>query len=94
MKYYKIMCFKAEFAEFRTQVDHLIAEMSAGSHDEFALLMATDLQNNVGFHTTPHGDAAIRTLVSRCYSVDLKNFEHQATADRGCGANASTIISG
>jgi hypothetical protein len=74
MKYYKIMCFKAEFAEFRTQVDNLIAEMSAGSHDEFALLMATDLQNNVGFHTTPHGDAALRTLVSRCYSVDLKNL--------------------
>lgn len=74
MKYYKIMCFKAEFPEFRTQVDNLIAEMSAGNHDEFALLMATDLQNNVGFHTTPHGNAAIRTLVSRCYSVDLQHL--------------------
>lgn len=74
MKYYKIMCFKAEFAEFRTQVDDLIAEMCAGSHDEFALLMATDLQNNVGFHTTLRGDAAIRTLVSRCYSVDLQHL--------------------
>lgn len=74
MKYYKIMCFKAEFPEFRTQVDNLIAEMSAGNDDEFALLMATDLQNNVGFHTTPHGNAAIRTLVSRCYSVDLQHL--------------------
>lgn len=74
MKYYKIMCFKAEFEKFRTQVDDLIAEMCAGSHDEFALLMATDLQNNVGFHTTPRGDAAIRTLVSRCYSVDLQHL--------------------
>ncbi len=79
MKYYQIMCFKADFREFRTQVDNLITEMSAGNHDEFALLMATDLQNNVGFHTTPHGNAAIRTLVSRCYSVDLQHLSVKRT---------------
>lgn len=72
MKYYKVLCFKAEFAEFRVQANDPIAEMSAGSHDEFALLMATDLQNNVGFDATPQGHAAIRDLVSRCYSVDLQ----------------------
>ena len=74
MKYYKILCHKADFAEFRTEADDLVADISAGSHDEFALLMATDLQSKVGFHTTPQGNAAISTLVSRCYSVDLQHL--------------------
>lgn len=71
MEYYKILCFKSEFAEFKNHANDFISEMSADNTDEFALVMATNLQRAVGFGTTAQGDAAIKALVSKCYSVDI-----------------------
>lgn len=74
MKYYKILCFKAEFAKFKNHANGFIREMSADDTDEFALVMATNLQGRVGFGATPQGKAAIKTLVSKCYSVDINHL--------------------
>lgn len=74
MKYYKILCFKAEFAEFKNHANDFISEMSADDTDEFALVMATNLQGGVGFGATAQGKTAIKALVSKCYSVDINHL--------------------
>jgi hypothetical protein len=83
MEYYKILCFRSEFSKFKHHANELISEMPADNHDEFGLMMATSLQGIVGFGGTTQGDAAIRALVSRCYSVDLEHLSIQVPMARG-----------
>ena len=83
MKYYKILCFKAEFAEFKNHANDFISEMSADDIDEFALVMATDLQGGVGFGATAQGKSAIKALVSKCYSVDTGHLSIERPVAEG-----------
>jgi hypothetical protein len=57
--------------------------MPADNNDEFALVMATSLRGTVGFGGTTQGDAAIRALVSKCYSVDLEHLSIQVPMAEG-----------
>lgn len=83
MEHYKILCFKSEFAEFKDHANGFISEMSADSNDEFALIMATNLQGVVGFRGTAQGNTAIKALVSKCYSVDTGHLSIQRPVAEG-----------
>jgi hypothetical protein len=83
MGHYKIICFRSRFSEFKTHANDLISEMPADNNDEFALVMATSLRGAVGFGGTTQGDAAIRALVSKCYSVDLEHLSIQVPMAEG-----------
>lgn len=83
MEHYKILCFKSQFSEFKAQANDLIGEMSADKTDQFALIMATNLRGVVGFGGVAQGEAAIRALVSKCYSVDQESLSIKAPLAEG-----------
>ncbi|MGE8099538.1 hypothetical protein [Pseudomonas fluorescens] len=71
MKHYRILCYRSKFDEFKKASSERINKIPAENNDDFALLASVDKKGSVGFDKTSQGCAAIKSLVSSCYYVDI-----------------------
>ena len=85
MSTYQILCYPAEFAEFKKHACEYISEMPADEHDQFATVMALSADGGVGFDKSSEGRDTISSLVSKCYRVDLRNMSIQPPLENYSG---------
>nr|WP_315447264.1 hypothetical protein [uncultured Pseudomonas sp.] len=71
MKNYKIICYRAKFDTFKKFTSSRIRSIPGGIDDDFALLASVDQNGSIGFDKTTQGVAAIKSLIARCYYIDI-----------------------
>jgi hypothetical protein len=71
LKNYKIICHRAKFDDFKKSSSNRIRNIPAEINDNFALLASVDQSGSFGFDKTEKGAAAIKSLITNCYYIDI-----------------------
>ncbi|PYC18692.1 hypothetical protein DMX02_17670 [Pseudomonas jessenii] len=66
-----IICYRAKFDDFKKTSSSRIRNLPAEINDDFAVLASVGKNGSIGFDKSKEGAAAIKSLISNCYYIDI-----------------------
>lgn len=66
-----IICYRAKFDDFKKTSSSRTRNLPAEINDDFAVLASVGKNGSIGFDKSKEGAAAIKSLISNCYYIDI-----------------------
>jgi hypothetical protein len=66
-----VICYRAKFDDFKKTSSSRIRNLPAEINDDFAVLASVGKNGPIGFDKSKEGAAAIKSLISNCYYIDI-----------------------
>lgn len=66
-----VICYRAKFDDFKKSSSGRIRNLPAEINDDFAVLASVGQKGSIGFDKSKEGAAAIKSLISNCYYIDI-----------------------
>ncbi|WP_180698556.1 hypothetical protein [Pseudomonas crudilactis] len=76
-----VICYRAKFDDFQKSSSGRIRNLPAEINDDFAVLASVGQNGSIGFDKSKKGAAAIKSLISNCYYIDI-NGELQSPSSK------------